>query len=609
MPKKHASFLANPDLQLILFGGKGGNGKTTSAAATALYLAKLWQTKKILVVSTDPAPSLSDAYGVKIGDRFTRIQGINNLWAREFNAEKLLKVWREKYDEIMKKLAERGTIFDREDIDRFFSLSLPGMDEVMAIREIARILKEEKYDLVIIDTAPTGHTLRLLTLPDLMADWIRVFDLMQEKHRYLERHYTGRYRKDECDEFLKSQSNDMKRVKALLTNGTSTEFVPVTIPEPLCVEETERFIETLNEQKIPVRRIVINRAIREGNCPFCLARRKDREKNLKEIEKKFAKEYQLVKVPTFPYEIQGIKDLKEFAKILFGKPYQFKPVQAVKIKAKISPVAPGKLPDFLKKGRELILFGGKGGVGKTSLSVAASLWIARRNPKKKILCFSTDPAHSLSDSFGQSIGDEVTQISIPAPKGRGLASSGKNLYGLEIDAPKLLEEWKEEYRSAIEDIYKGFVGGSISVAYDKEVLDEMFELSPPGLDELMALKEIIHFMEEQEFDFYVLDSAATGHLIRFLELPGILREWLKAILQLLLKYRGVMRLSRLGEKIVELSRDVRQIRSILINPEKSEFICVTVPEAMVVAQTERLLANIKKLEITCNHLIVNMIIP
>jgi len=421
--------------------------------------------------------------------------------------------------------------------------------------------------------------------------------MMQEKHRYLERHYTGKYRKDECDEFLEREAGDMKKVKSFLTDWDLTEFVPVTIPEPLCIEETERFIEILKDQKIPVRNIVVNQAMREGDCPFCRLRRKDREKFLKEIEKKFA-DYQLIKVPLFPHQIQGIEDLKKFADILFGEPCQFKPARPIAKEAKVSPIAPSRMSDLLKKDLTLILFGGKGGVGKTSMSAATSLHLAKLYPQKKVLCFSTDPAHSLADSFWQEIGDKVTSI-----------KGAKNLYAIEIDAPKLLEDWKEEYRETIEEVYGEFISGHISVKFDKEVLDELFELSPPGLDELMALRKITDFIEMEEFDLYILDSAATGHLIRFLELPSILREWLKAIFQMLLKYKGIMRLNILAEKTIELSRDVRRIKEVLTNPERSEFVCVTLPEAMVIAQTERLLDSLKKLETSCNHLIVNMVIP
>ena len=127
-------FLKNKNLRLILFGGKGGSGKTTSAAATALYLEKTTK-KKILVVSTDPAPSLGDSFDVEIGNKITQIK--DNLQAIEFDSKELLEDFRKKNLEVIKTLVERGTYLAKEDIELFEGLAVPGTDEVMAIIKIA----------------------------------------------------------------------------------------------------------------------------------------------------------------------------------------------------------------------------------------------------------------------------------------------------------------------------------------------------------------------------------------------------------------------------------------------------------------------------------------
>ena len=194
-------FLKNPHLRLILFGGKGGVGKTTMAATTALFLARSSRDqRKTLIISTDPAHSLSDSLGIEIGDRVTNVeypggrgQGAGaNFFAHELDAGRLLNEFKDKNHGILQKLAERGTFFDREDIADFLDLSLPGMDEVMAVIEMARLLRNNAFDTLVVDTAPTGHTLRMLALPEQMKNWIEVMDLMQQKHRYMSRHFTGR---------------------------------------------------------------------------------------------------------------------------------------------------------------------------------------------------------------------------------------------------------------------------------------------------------------------------------------------------------------------------------------------------------------------------------
>ncbi|MEI7615106.1 MAG: ArsA family ATPase, partial [Actinomycetota bacterium] len=313
-----SDFLSNPDLKLIIFGGKGGCGKTTSAAATALHLSKIKPQSKILVVSTDPAHSLGDSLNIEIGNKITPVA--KNVWGYEIDAQELLVKYKAENAKVIKKIAERGTFFDSEDIENFFVVSLPGLDEVMAIIEISNILGSGEYDIIVLDTAPTGHTIALLSLPEKMERWVEVVDLMIEKHRYIAKKLVGRYINDDCDEFLESQRKDVSRVKMLLTDSEKTEFVPVTIPEVMSINEIEKLIVVLKEYKISVRSIIVNRINTADNeCPFCLSKKTIQKKYLEKIEKKFAS-YNLVKIPLFSRQIWGIKDLKQYEEFLFSAP-------------------------------------------------------------------------------------------------------------------------------------------------------------------------------------------------------------------------------------------------------------------------------------------------
>jgi len=615
-------FLDNPDLQFILFGGKGGSGKTTSAAATALHLSKMKPEKKILVISIDPAHSLGDSFDLIIGNKITPIAG--NIWGYEIDAEELLKKYKAEHGAIIKKMAERGTFFDQEDIESFFLMSLPGLDEVMAIIKIANILNSREYDLIILDTAPTGHTTVFLSLPEKMEKWVEVVDMMMEKHRFMAKRFTGKYVKDECDEFLESQKHDVSKVKKLLTDSKTTEFVPVTIPEPMSIYEIERLVQLLENTRIPVNSVIANRIIIEDNkCPFCLARKKEQEKCVKEIEEKFAC-YNLLKMPLFPKQIRGIEDLTWYGEILFGedgpKPYNVGATLVVAQKtgqgqalplhlSEILSLPQGGMEDLLKKNLKLIIFGGKGGVGKTSIACAAALQLARYNKEKKVLIFSTDPAHALSDSFDQQIGNEFRQVQ----------DGTDNLYALELDASQMLNNLKEEYRGDIVEAFDKFVSSGMDIKFDKEVMEELITLTPPGLEELMALKKIIELMKTSlpdrqqagDYDLFVMDSAASGHLLRFLETPDIISKWLKTVFRLLLKYKGVINLSRIHsvESLLDLSREVRKIQETLANPETTEFVMITIPEEMGVREMEDLSSALRNLKIPYSHNIINMIIP
>ncbi len=618
-------FLRNKELRLIILGGKGGVGKTTMAAASALHLAVSSQDQeKVLIISTDPAHSLSDSFDMPVGDKITPIQGLvsndqcpmTNLFAHELDASKLLQEFKLKNDAIMKKLADRGTYFDQQDIAEFFDLSLPGMDEVMAIIEIANLLKEGTYDVLILDTAPTGHTVRMLNLPEQMRKWIEVMDLMQQKHRYMATHFTGKkYVKDECDIFLDNLSRDIERVKQLLSDTEKTRFVPVTIPEPMSIYETERLISSLERQDVPVKEIVVNRIATDNDCAFCRSRREDQEQPLVETEAAFS-EYDLVKVPLFPNEIRGVEELKGLADYLLGMVKPARPPEA------IHPVQGPQAHLALSPDLELILFGGKGGVGKTSLASAVALHLAQQDPEKRILVFSTDPAHSLSDSFRVQIGDTITPIQWsvsndqnPMTNDQCLMTNDQcpvtntNLFALEINADELWEDFKQEFKDDIEEVFNSFLGKGVDIKFDREVMTELVTFAPPGLDEIMALDRIMELREKREFDIFVLDTSPTGHLLRFLELPDMVREWLKAFFRLLLKYKGLVRLTRAAVRALAMSKNVRRIQETLADPRRTAFVAVTIPEAMGLLELERLAGALGNAKIHCEHIAINMVVP
>jgi len=548
---------------------------------------------------------------------------MTNLYARELDAKKLLGKFKQKNDAVIKKLADRGTYFEQQDIAEFFDLSLPGMDEVMAIIEIANLLKEGTYGVLILDTAPTGHTVRMLNLPEQMRKWIEVMDLMQHKHRYMFTHFTGKkYVKDECDIFLEDLSSDIDRVKKLLSNRETTRFVPVTIPEHMSIYETKRLIGSLEKIHIPVKEIIVNRVAESEGCLFCRARKEDQKQPLIEIEEAFSR-YDLIKVPLFPNEIRGLGGLTRTADYLRGIAGPSVPLKTARA---IEEQASSCLT--LKPDLEFVLLGGKGGVGKTSLASATALYLARSNPMKKVLVFSTDPAHSLSDSFDQPIGDRITQIQWSVVSGQWLVSNDEqrvtsneqpeasneqratsNLFALEIDANRLWDNFKGNFKEDMEKVFNKFLGNGTDIRFDREVMTEMLELAPPGLDEIMALDKIIDLRGEGTFDIFVLDTSPTGHLLRFLELPDMVREWLKAFFRLLLKYRGIVSLAGAAEKALILSKNVRRIKEILTDPEKTAFIAVTIPEAMGLLELERLLSALDATGIPCDHIAVNKVVP
>ncbi len=590
------SFLEK-DLRFIFFGGKGGVGKTTSAVAGALVLAEQHPNKRILLVSTDPAHSVGDSLDQPIGDTAVLVQGTANLFAREVDAERLLAEFKSKNGPILAKIADRGTYFEKEDIRAFLDLSLPGMDEFMAILELMELVKAKQFDVIILDTAPTGHTIRLLELPGLLQQWVSILDLMMEKHRYLSVTFSrGPYRPDQCDQWLETMTRDAKRVEQLLQDAAATEFVVVTIPEEMAVAESGRLVAALARLRVPVRNLVVNHVL-EGDflCPSCQQRRAEQAESLERIRLAFAGLH-LLKLPQLPCEVRGVEQLKRFAGFFPG----MHPAAAERCantmhtEALEAPWRGLTLPAV-----RLILIGGKGGVGKSSVAAATALELSSRFPDRKTLVFSTDPAHSLSDSFGQKIGAGITPI-----EGTG------NLYAQEIDAAALLADFKRRYREAVDMIFNSFLsGGGVKVEFDQEVMERLLDLSPPGIDEVMAMIEVMELMESRQFDTFVLDTAPTGHLLRFLEMPDIARDWLIAAMKMLLKYRGFAGLTDVAGLVMKYSKQVRKLRKQLLDAASAEIIVVTIPEAMGVVEMKRLLQALSGFKIACRQILINMITP
>src|SRR5205085_10362521 len=212
----------------------------------------------------------------------------------------------------------------------------------------------------------------------------------------------------------------------------------------------------------------------------------------------------------------------------------------------------------------LLLFGGKGGVGKTTAAAAAALALAERDEEARILVFSTDPAHSLSDSFDEVIGSLK----------KGVAGLD-NLDAMEIDPGARFEELKSRYRAWTDELFASLAGGSHwEIQFDREAMRELVSLAPPGIDEIAALSAISDLVDENSYTTIVLDTAPTGHLLRFLGLPEVALSWVRTFLRLLLKYQNVVRSSSVAEELIALSKSIKRVIALLTDEDACEFIGV-----------------------------------
>jgi arsenite-transporting ATPase len=244
------------------FGGKGGVGKTTCAAAAAVRAAR--EGERVLVVSTDPAHSLGDALEAKLGPDAKKVEG--ELYAAQLDADRALGRWVDERENAFRTIAERGTYLDDEDVERLLSLSLPGVDELVGLVELQRLASARPYDRVVVDTAPTGHTLRLLEMPETLRRFAEVLNDMHAKHRFLATSLGGRWRPDFADEVIAEVEGDAGKLRTMLTDARRSSFTWITLLEPLPLDESEDGVRGIEELGVKVETIVANRAWPAPDC-------------------------------------------------------------------------------------------------------------------------------------------------------------------------------------------------------------------------------------------------------------------------------------------------------------------------------------------------------
>ncbi|MEI6683114.1 MAG: ArsA family ATPase [Bacteroidota bacterium] len=305
--------LENNDLKLIIFGGKGGVGKTSCAIATALALSENFKT---LLISTDPAHSLSDCLEQPIGFNLVTVAGTGNLSAIEVVAERALEVFVNENRTVLKKLLETSTNLDNQDIDELLTLSIPGIDEVMSFKTIIDYIEEGQFEKYVVDTAPTGHALRLISSPGMLDQWIKVAARMRWKYRYMITSFSGSYQQDEVDALLLSLKKTVKRIEKILGDNTQCEFIPVCIPEAMAIMETGRLLAKLGTSGIVARQMVVNNVMASEGCDFCVKRKAGQLPYLREINEKYS-QLNRVEIPMFAGEIKGLAALKGLKNCLF----------------------------------------------------------------------------------------------------------------------------------------------------------------------------------------------------------------------------------------------------------------------------------------------------
>lgn len=303
-------------MRIILYLGKGGVGKTTTAAATAIRCAELGY--RTLVASTDIAHSLSDSLGIELNDEPKQIA--DNLWAQEISAvADIYKYW----DTLQSFIS--GFVANTAGLNRVIAdelSAIPGMDEIVSLLHINKQAKQGNFDRVIIDAAPTGETIRLLTMPDTFQWYAgHALNMNGAKMTKVLRPFAGRFLKGPSDivDALEKLNEATKELKNTLSDPEITSYRVVVQPEKMIVREAQRAVSYLSLFDYPVDSVMINRVLSKDDAQgsFYEERYQIQQKYMDYIEDSF-QPIPLWTTPYYAHEVVGIERLAELAHDCFG---------------------------------------------------------------------------------------------------------------------------------------------------------------------------------------------------------------------------------------------------------------------------------------------------
>jgi arsenite-transporting ATPase len=555
---------------IVLVAGKGGVGKTTFAVGLGAAFAR--RGEKTLVVSTDPAAALGDVIGAPVGGAARPVRGVPRLQARQLDAVELRREFLSRWRAVIAEIIDRGTYLARAEIDGLVDAALPGADEIFALLALADVIAAPPGDRparVVVDTAPTGHTLRLLALPDTFRALLDVLESMQGKHRFVVSALTHRYKRDAADAFLDEMRSRVGELKRVLSDHASAAAVVVARAEPVVALETERYVDALHALGVAVAALVVNAAPKQEGDPRAAFRSIDAS-----IPRWI--------VPRRSVPPRGVGEVSAAIDAATTTPTR-RPARLRKAAARVPRPARGVELDGLV--RPLTIVGGKGGVGKTTVSCALAIAAADAGDEP-VLIVSTDPAASIADALGDS---DQAAWSVERRVG-----GVPRLTALQLDAAAAFASARDRYQTQIDAMFGAVVARGADVARDRAVMRDLLALAPPGVDELFALSVLGDELAAGRFARIVVDPAPTGHLLRLLEMPAIALDWSHRLMRLMLEYREVVGLGDAAAELLEFAKRTRALDGLLRDRERAGVMLVTLDEPVVRAQTRRLARAVRQ---------------
>lgn len=443
----------------LFFTGKGGVGKTSTACAVAVNLAD--DGKKIMLVSTDPASNLQDVFGTELNNKGVQIKDVPNLVVANFEPEVAAAEYRENVISPYRGKLPQAVIDNMEE-----QLSGSCTVEIVAFNEFSSMITDEKaskeFDYIIFDTAPTGHTLRMLQLPSAWNNFIN-----ESTH--------GASCLGQLSG-LEDKREIYKNAVETLADKNKTTLVLVSRPENTPLKEAERASHELQEIGVNNQVLIINGVLQNHDDYLSTAIYEKQQKALKDMPAKL-KNIETFQIPLRPYNIAGLENVR-----LLLKEDHIK-VSSDTLNMTSIPKLKNVIEDLYNNNKKVIFTMGKGGVGKTTIAATIALGLSKKG--KKVHLTTTDPAGHLKFVLDESYGISLSNI----------------------DEKEELKKYQEEVLSKVRESN----ASEEDIAYIEE------DLRSPCTQEIAVFRAFAEIVNKSENEVVVIDTAPTGHTLLLLE--------------------------------------------------------------------------------------------
>ncbi|NFH70668.1 arsenical pump-driving ATPase [Clostridium botulinum] len=442
----------------LFFTGKGGVGKTSTACAVAVTLAD--QGKKVMLVSTDPASNLQDVFDTKLNNKGILIKGVPNLVVANFSPEEAANEYKESVIAPYRGKLPEVILNNMEE-----QLSGSCTVEIAAFNEFSSMITNKnvsaQYDYIIFDTAPTGHTLRMLQLPSAWSNFIS-----ESTHRAS---CLGQLAG------LEDKKEMYKKAVETLTDKEKTTLILVSRPERTPLKEAERAAKELQDIGVKNQLLIINGVLQECDDYLSKAIYNKQQNALKNISG-ILKNMECFEIPLRSYNITGLKNVRALLKDNYTK-FDNEDLKVMEI-----PSLNKIIEDLYVNNKKVIFTMGKGGVGKTTIAAAIALGLSKKG--KKVHLTTTDPAGHLNFILNESQGITLSNI----------------------DEKQELDKYKEEVLGKARETMS-----EEDIAYVEE------DLRSPCTQEIAVFRAFAEIVERSENEVVVIDTAPTGHTLLLLD--------------------------------------------------------------------------------------------